>query len=226
MTCKQLKFISHSSAGWEAWDQGSRRFSDSVWNFLVRGGHLLTVCTQGRKNRWAVKGLVCCFCCLVAVSCLTLRNPTDCSPPGSSVHWIFPGKNTGVGNTPGKYISSSRGSPQPKDQTHISCIGRQILYCQNHQGPQGLFFVVVQLLSHVPLFAIPWTVACQSILHYLPEFDQIQVHWDGLFYKGFNCIREGSTLITLQRPHIQIPSHCHEQVTIWYQCAPATALWQ
>ena len=29
--------------------------------------------------------------------CLTLCNPMDCSPPGTSVHGIFPGKNTGVG---------------------------------------------------------------------------------------------------------------------------------
>ena len=29
--------------------------------------------------------------------CLTLYNPVDCSPPGSSVHEILRGKNTGVG---------------------------------------------------------------------------------------------------------------------------------
>ena len=34
-------------------------------------------------------------CCLVAKLRLTLCNPMDCSPPGSSV-WDFPGKNTGV----------------------------------------------------------------------------------------------------------------------------------
>ena len=30
-------------------------------------------------------------------SCLTLFDPTDCSPPGSSVHRDSPGKNTGMG---------------------------------------------------------------------------------------------------------------------------------
>ena len=35
--------------------------------------------------------------CLVAQSCLTLCNPMDCSPPGSSVHEDSPGQNTGVG---------------------------------------------------------------------------------------------------------------------------------
>ena len=33
---------------------------------------------------------------LVAQLCLTLCNPMDCSLPGSSVHGIFQGKNTGV----------------------------------------------------------------------------------------------------------------------------------
>ena len=36
-------------------------------------------------------------CVLVAQLCPTLYNPMDCSPPGSSVHGIFPGKNTGMG---------------------------------------------------------------------------------------------------------------------------------
>ena len=40
---------------------------------------------------------LCYVLCLVAQSCLTLCNAMDCSPPGSSVHEDFPGKNTGVG---------------------------------------------------------------------------------------------------------------------------------
>ena len=35
--------------------------------------------------------------CLVAQSCLTLCDPMNRSPPGSSVHGDSPGKNTGVG---------------------------------------------------------------------------------------------------------------------------------
>ena len=34
---------------------------------------------------------------LVTQLCLTLCDPMDCSPPGSSVHGDSPGKNTGVG---------------------------------------------------------------------------------------------------------------------------------
>ena len=40
----------------------------------------------------SVKGKV-----LVAQLCLTLFDPMECSPPGSSVHGDSPGKNTGVG---------------------------------------------------------------------------------------------------------------------------------
>ena len=35
--------------------------------------------------------------CLVSQSCLTVCNPTDCSPPGSSIHGDSPGESTGVG---------------------------------------------------------------------------------------------------------------------------------
>ena len=37
---------------------------------------------------------------LVDRSCLTLCDPVDCSLPGSSVHGIFPGKNTGWSGLP------------------------------------------------------------------------------------------------------------------------------
>ena len=38
-----------------------------------------------------------CICAKSLQSCLTLCNTMDHSPPGSSVHGDFPGKNTGVG---------------------------------------------------------------------------------------------------------------------------------
>ena len=53
--------------------------------------------------------------------------PITYSPPGSSVHGIFPTRILGQ-----FAICFSRGSPQPRDRTCISwfsCIGRQILYC-------------------------------------------------------------------------------------------------
>ena len=67
--------------------------------------------------------------CAQSLSCLTLCDPMDCSLPGSSVHgtlqarileWVA--------------ISSSKGSSWPKDWTHISCIGRQVLLPPNYSG--------------------------------------------------------------------------------------------
>ena len=59
----------------------------------------------------------------VAQSCLTLCDPVDCSPPCSSVHGIFQARVL-------EWVafSFSRGSSQPRDQSHISYIGSQILY--------------------------------------------------------------------------------------------------
>ena len=66
------------------------------------------------------------FMCSVIQSCLTLCDPMNCKPPGSSVHGIFQARTLEwVDN------SYSRASFRPKDWTHISCdswIGKGILY--------------------------------------------------------------------------------------------------
>ena len=61
--------------------------------------------------------------CWVTESCLTLCDPVHCNPPGSSVHGISQLKILEW-----VAISSSRGSSWPRDRTHVSCIGRRILY--------------------------------------------------------------------------------------------------
>ena len=53
--------------------------------------------------------------CVHAQSCPTLYDLMDCSPLGSSVHGIFQARMLGW-----VAISSSRGSSQPRDWTHIS----------------------------------------------------------------------------------------------------------
>ena len=50
-------------------------------------------------------------------------DPIGCRPPGSSVHGISQARILAW-----VAISFSRGSFQPRDQTRVSCIGRQILY--------------------------------------------------------------------------------------------------
>ena len=47
----------------------------------------------------------------------------DCSLPGSSVHGIFQARIL-----ESVAISSSRGSSLPRDLTHVSCVGRRVLY--------------------------------------------------------------------------------------------------
>ena len=81
---------------------------------------------------WSHHSVCCCSCAisqlggsssssvrvvLVAQSCLTLWDPMDCGPPGSSVHGIFQARIL-------EWIAIlfSRGSSWPRDQTWVSCI--------------------------------------------------------------------------------------------------------
>ena len=71
-----------------------------------------------------------------AILCLTLRDPMDCSPPGSSVYRIFQARIL-------EWIAIPffRGSSPPRDRTHISCIsciGRWVLYHWCHLGSMCL----------------------------------------------------------------------------------------
>ena len=75
--------------------------------------------------------------CVCAQSCLTLCDPMDCSPPGSSLHGILPGKNTGVG---------CRFLLQGVFPTHYVCV--YVYMCTNymqtavmpHKNTNKLFF--------------------------------------------------------------------------------------
>ena len=60
-------------------------------------------------------------------------NLMDCCLPGSSLHGILQARILEWVAMP-----SSRGSSQPRDWTHVSCIGRWILYCLSHQGSPGI----------------------------------------------------------------------------------------
>ena len=71
---------------------------------------------------YIVMDILCCFC-LVAQSYSILCDPRDCSPPDSSVHGISQARILEW-----VAISFSRGSSQTRDRTHVSSIGRWILY--------------------------------------------------------------------------------------------------
>ncbi|XP_061290665.1 dehydrogenase/reductase SDR family member 12 isoform X3 [Bos javanicus] len=73
-----------------------------------------------------VSGSLCGVCTQLLQSCLTLCNPMDCSPPGSSVQGSLQARILGWVVMP-----SSRGSSRPRNRTcvsHVSCTGRQVLY--------------------------------------------------------------------------------------------------
>ena len=66
---------------------------------------------------------------LLTQSCLTLCNPMDCSPPGSSVHGDSPGKNTRVGC---HALLQGIFPTQESNPGLLHC--RWILYHLSHQG--------------------------------------------------------------------------------------------
>ena len=65
----------------------------------------------------------------VAQACLTLCNPMDCNPLGSSVPGYSPGKNTGVGS---HSLLQGILPTQGWNPSLPHC--RQILYCLSQQG--------------------------------------------------------------------------------------------
>ena len=110
---------------------------------------------MGNKLLWV--GQVFCYSSFAfehAQSCLTLCDPLDCSPSGSSVHGIFQARILQWAA-----ISTSRGSSRLRDRTHISCvsfIGRRILYQLYHLGSHYSSW-------RMPFLSAPQTLACTEI---------------------------------------------------------------
>jgi len=92
------------------------RFSPGSGNYIPH--------TVNKSLHAVTKDPVC--MCMHAQPCLTLYDSMGCNPPGNSVHGILQ-----AGILERVAISNSRGSSQPRDQTHVSlvsCVGRWILY--------------------------------------------------------------------------------------------------
>ena len=75
------------------------------------------VCSFKNKVTNPCYYMTCTRACLVAQSCLTLWDPLDCSPPGSSVPGILQTRILEWVAMP-----SSRGSSQPRNRTCVSCV--------------------------------------------------------------------------------------------------------
>ena len=108
--------------------------------------------------------------CVCAKSCLTLCDPMDCSLPGSSVLGIFQARILEW-----VAISFFRASSWPRDQTHISCIGRRILYhWATREAPRYYLLEEPRALGQQPKPGICYlpSVGMESVV--LPAVD---CHW-------------------------------------------------
>ena len=115
--------------------------------------------------------LLICLACLRAKSlqsCLTLCNPMDCSPPGSSVHGILQARILAW-----VARSSSRGSSQPRDRIHffsVSCIGTLPLAPPGKPVNLSCMFVSHSVMSNClrlhglypARFLCPWNSPCKN----------------------------------------------------------------
>ena len=95
--------------------------------------------------------LICtyCCCCLFTRLCLTLCNPMA----GSSVH-----KVSQASILEWVAIFFSRGSSQPRDQTHGSCFVRQILY---HWAAREVLYIYIHVCKYLN-FPEPFEKVAQS----------------------------------------------------------------
>ena len=77
--------------------------------------------------------------CLLTQSCPALCDPFVCNPACSSLHGIFQARIL-------EWIAlpSSREFSWPRDQTHVSCIGRQILH---HWGTRKSLYGIINTLK-------------------------------------------------------------------------------
>ena len=76
-------------------------------------------------------------------SYLTLCDPMGCCLTGSSVHGLLQARILEW-----VAISSFRGSSQPKNQTHVSCIGRWILcYLATWEALKNVCMAFINLLD-------------------------------------------------------------------------------
>ena len=99
-------------------------------------------------------------CCLVSKPCLTLCNLVALQPTRLLCPWNSPGKSTGVGC---HFLLQENFLTQRPNS--CPCIGRWILYCWATRKVH-MTISVVHLLSHVQLFATPWTAAQQTSLSF------------------------------------------------------------
>ena len=85
---------------------------------------------RGKQIKWIVFHDTWKFSEIQILVSITLCDPMDCSPPGSSVHGILQAILKWIA------ILFSRGSSQPRDQTRVSCIAERFFTIWPSGKPQ------------------------------------------------------------------------------------------
>ena len=115
-----------------------------------------------------------CMCAKLLQSCLTLCDPKDLSLPGSFVHEILQ-----AGILEWVAISYSRGSPQPGDQTWVSCIAGRFFIISATWEAQKLWGK-----NYYPYFTVKkkWDTKSQiKFLKVMQPIDNIILAWTYIY---------------------------------------------
>ena len=97
--------------------------------------------------------------------CLILCNSMGYRPPGSSIHGIFPDKNTGVG-----CHFLLQGSSRPRGWTHVSFIaGRHFTVWATREAPYIYIYVYRYIYTHTHK-SINWYLASYKIVYTKMKF--------------------------------------------------------
>ena len=133
---------------------------------------------------------------LVAQSCLTLCNPMDCSPPGSSVHGILQARILESAAIP-----FSRGSSRPRDQTQVSHIAGRFFTTRAHQRSLQSLLVVSIINSMLQaqtgnFVRCPWNSALGGTgTHFIGPETYVKCTKDQILKKKiYNLYKYGNTL--------------------------------
>ena len=114
--------------------------------------YLFSHSSRGLSNFWSVQYLRECTLAYMFSPwvCLTLCDPKDCNPPGSSVHGISGGRILEW-----VAISFSKGSSWPRDRTLISCIAGRFFTTEPPGKPNVPLLLLLSRFSRVWLCATP-----------------------------------------------------------------------
>ena len=104
-------------------------------------------------------------------------------------------------------------------------------HCWDFSTSLSSWVFVVQSLSHIRLFATPWT-ACNTpgsfLLHYLPEFSQIHIHWNSLLhsvYFKYYTVKFCIPLKCCQKCWFVLFWHCIHLFRLYSGCKSYLASW-